>query len=465
MPRVCRKRKLGCVATGTKMQGVLLRMKHPLIGNKNARFTCGTSRDHPQHVWECTATGLIHTLKSLLRAYGNGDKGFLDAKETYQKILQKKSEELRQSDFVHKTKPRLAFIAGYHELVKGYMERLVRDLTPLKSNEKTKLKQILKKTETAQKGITDDGVMDDDVKELEDLRRHALQVIQENKRLKHRKKEPAAEQYVPAHEESEEEDGWVSPSVLDGVPEEEEEEEPPTPPPWTLPQPALPPWISPPQPRPPFQRSELIENAIEPDMLGAMKKEMHGKQIKWGNIFNDPKDPKEMYIENRTDGPDRQVAYAKHPKKFKRQSLPELEKWGEHVLTKLAQVRPDLPEMHIGYMAYIRATSHKPQMYHSDITFGTKTISFTSFCPINIKCPDTEENGSKWIDNNVQVQPMGVNPGDLFFMDGGMLWDQNMLRRGQSEGASGRRQAKKLWQTRPVHCLRRDHGEEEERVP
>ena len=205
-------------------------------------------------------------------------------------------------------------------------------------------------------------------------------------------------------DEDSEDDGWMSPSVL----HDESEEEP----------------VAPPQPTPPFQPSALIRNAIPTAILDAMKHELNTVDIDWTNIFNNPESRTAMFDKSRTDPPDRRVAYGKHPKKTARQHLPELDAWGEKVLTVLATVRPDLPPMHIAYMAYICAETEVPQIYHSDISFQTKTIAFTAFSPINIECPDTEENGSRWIDNHFRPQPMGSMPGDVFFMDGGMLWQR-----------------------------------------
>ena len=205
-------------------------------------------------------------------------------------------------------------------------------------------------------------------------------------------------------DEDSEDDGWMSPSVL----HDESEEEP----------------VAPPQPRPPFQPSALIRNAIPTAILDAMKHELNTVDIDWTNIFNNPESRTAMFDKSRTDPPDRRVAYGKHPKKTARQHLPELDAWGEKVLTVLATVRPDLPPMHIAYMAYICAESEVPQIYHSDIALDTKTIAFTAFSPINIECPDTEENGSRWIDDHFRAQPMGSKPGDVFFMDGGMLWQR-----------------------------------------
>ena len=164
----------------------------------------------------------------------------------------------------------------------------------------------------------------------------------------------------------------------------------------------------------------MLRNVIPTGLLKAMTKEQRSSRIRWANIFNDPED---IFDDQREDGPDRRVAYGRHPNPSVRQKLPQLQRWGRLILKKLTEVRPDLPRVRIGYMGYICAETHQPQLYHRDIHPSHEGFAFSAFSPVNIQCPDTEKNGSKWIDDDGSVQPMGSDPGDLFFMDGGMLWE------------------------------------------
>ena len=162
-----------------------------------------------------------------------------------------------------------------------------------------------------------------------------------------------------------------------------------------------------------LEESFTLRQLVPMDLIKAMCEEQLRKDIRWTNIFNNPRN---MWT-RRTDGPDRRVAYAVHPRRLQRQNLPELKKWGELVLHTMHSIHSDLPEMVIGFMGYICATTTVPQHFHRDISLSVRGRAFSVFSPTNIYCPDDDENGSRWINNDGVWEPMGSHPGDVFIMD------------------------------------------------
>ena len=73
--------------------------------------------------------------------------------------------------------------------------------------------------------------------------------------------------------------------------------------------------------------------------------------------------------------------------------------------------------MRLHALAYIRANTHTPQCYHRDIPLSHRSAALTVFGPVNMVCPDTDPNGSRWRNAAGTTQPMASHPGDVFIMD------------------------------------------------
>ena len=163
MISVCRKRKHLCTATRTKIQSVLS-IKHTLIGNLNARHTCGA---RIEKAWECTLGGLIANLMALVHNLRNGAETFEKTKKTYKELMEYQLEELQQGsrNYSALTETEANNIAEYEVLADDCWEQ-VHQGEPLRPQDKTQLVKIMREIKKLSKL---EGLADDDKKTLENL--------------------------------------------------------------------------------------------------------------------------------------------------------------------------------------------------------------------------------------------------------------------------------------------------------